>query len=631
MDQNTPFGSWRSPITADLIVSETIGLGLLRSDGEDLYWVEARPKEKGRCVVVRRTPNGNITDVTPPPYNVRSRVHEYGGGEFFVHEGTVYFSNFSDQRLYRQKAGAAPEAITPDKSYRYADGIFDTHQNRLILVREDHTEPSREAVNTLVSIDLSKPDEGTVLTQGHDFYAFPRLSPDCSQLAWISWDHPNMPWDQSSLSVAKVKEDGFLEHTEKIASGDESVFQPEWSPDGRLHFVSDRNGWWNLYRWDKGRVESLCTKEADFGRPLWQFGMSTYAFLSSDQILCTFTQNGLWFLSSLDTHNLEFKNIETPYTDIDHLVILKNGVACVAASPSMAAAVVYQPKGKTAFEVLRSASKVQIDSDYISKPRSIKFPTSNESKAYGFYYPPQNKDYAPKPGAKPPLLVISHGGPTSSASSGFGLKIQYWTSRGFAVLDVNYRGSTGFGRAYRKQLENQWGIADVDDCVYGAQYLVKEGLADADRLAIRGGSAGGYTTLCALTFRDIFKAGASYYGIGDLEALVRDTHKFESHYPDRLVGPYPKDKAVYRQRSPIHFTDSLSCPVIFFQGLEDKVVPPNQAEMMVKALKKKGIPVEYVSFEEEQHGFRKAENIKTTLERELSFYGKVFQFNPAMN
>ena len=629
--QVTPYGSWKSPITSDLIVSETIGLGQIALDGQDVYWVEGRPTEGGRYVIVRRMLDGRTTDVTPPPFNARTRVHEYGGGAFAVADGTVYFSNFSDQRLYRQDPGAEPRPITPEADLRYADGIIDHRRSRMICVREDHTDPGREAVNAIVSLDLEGDDSGgQVLVSGNDFYSSPRLSPDGSRLAWLTWNHPNMPWDGTELWVGELVADGSLGQSERVAGGeDESIFQPEWSPDGVLHFVSDQTGWWNLYRWRDGRVEPFIKVEAEFGLPQWVFGMSTYAFESTSRILCAYTQQGTWRLASLNTTTGELEPIEIPYSGTEYVQVASGRVVFLAGSPTEPTSVVQLNLATRELGVLRRSSEIMIDAGHLSIPQEIEFPTERGLTAYAFFYAPQNRDYVAPPGERSPLLVISHGGPTGKASSTLNLVIQYWTSRGIAVLDVNYGGSIGYGRAYRERLEGQWGIVDVDDCVNGARYLVEQGAVDGNRLAIRGGSAGGYTTLSALTFRDIFKAGASYFGVSDLEALAKDTHKFESRYLDRMVGPYPERRDLYRERSPIHFTHRLSCPMILFQGLEDKVVPPDQAETMFEAMRAKGLPVAYLPFEGEQHGFRRAENIKRALDAELYFYSRVFGFELA--
>ncbi len=625
------YGTWESPITADLIVAQTIGLGQIVRDGDDIYWSEMRPQEKGRYVVVRRTGDGQTVDVNPPPFNARTRVHEYGGGSYSVHGGTLYFTNFADQRLYRQPAGGVPEALTPEgMDIRFADCVMDSRHNRLIGVREDHRMAGQEAVNTIAALDLAEGGAGEVLVSGQDFYASPRLSPDGRQLAWQSWNHPNMPWNGCELWLAEMMADGSLGRARLVAGGlDESIFQPQWSPDGTLYFVSDRSGWWNLHRWRNGEVEAVTQQEAEFGAPQWVFGQSTYGFAGPDRIICTYTQDGVWHLAAIDTGSLAFTRLESPYTAIGGLRVTATDAIFLGGSPSRETEVVGLELATGQFSTLRRSSSHEPDTRYISPAHSIAFPTTEGQTAHAFYYPPVNADFVGATDEKPPLLVISHGGPTGATDNALDMPIQFWTSRGFAVLDVNYGGSTGYGRAYRMRLNDRWGIVDIDDCCNGAHFLVAEGLADGKRLIIRGGSAGGYTTLGALTFRETFSAGASYFGVSDLGGLAEETHKFESRYLDNLVGPYPAAKAVYQERSPVYHAEQLSCPVIFFQGLEDKVVLPNQAERMVEALRYNEVAVAYVPFAGEQHGFRQAANIKRALEGELYFYGRVFGFHPA--
>ncbi|MEP6706954.1 MAG: S9 family peptidase [Pyrinomonadaceae bacterium] len=633
-----PYGSWQSPITSELIVREMVGLSQARIDGPDNYWIEMRPSEGGRNVIVKCDRDGNLTDLTPPQFNARTRVHEYGGGDYVVQDGTVFFSNFSDQRFYRQRPGSNPEPLTPDGeqggtvapcSVRYADAVLDIKRKRLLCVREDHSDRSREAINTLVSVKLDgvNSDAGEVLVSGNDFYSSPRLSPDGTRLSWLTWNHPNMPWDGTELWVADLAADGALINSHCVAGGiSESIFQPEWSPDGSLYFVSEQSGWWNICRQNaNGGIEPVHTREAEFGAPQWVFGMSTYAFASATMIVCTYAELGIWRLGLIDTFRGTLEQVETPYTDISFLRAGEGRAVFRAGSPTQTSALVEFDLSTRDLRVLRS-NNVGIEAGYLSEPQPIEFPTEAGLKAHAFFYPPQNRDYAAPSGERPPLLVKSHGGPTSAAVTRLSLDIQYWTSRGIAVLDVNYGGSSGYGREYRQRLAGRWGIVDVDDCINGALFLVARADSDGQRLMIDGGSAGGYTTLCALTFRDAFKAGASHFGVSDAEALAKDTHKFESRYLDGLIGPYPERRDLYIERSPINFTDRLSCPVIFFQGLEDKVVPPNQAEKMVEALRMKGVAVAYVAFAGEQHGFRRAENIRRSLDAELYFYSRVFGF-----
>ncbi len=629
-----PYGAWKSPITSDLIVSQSIALGGGTFDGDDVYWLEGRPAEGGRNVIVRRAPNGATVDVNPAPFNARTRVHEYGGGAVLVDHGSVIFSNFADQRLYRVVPGQTPKAITPEAPLRYADCIMDSARNRLICVREDHSEAALaehgEVVNTIAALDLNGSEAQHVLVSGNDFYATPRLSPNGNMLAWLTWRHPNMPWDGTELWIAEVQSDGTLANAVLVAGGEnESIFQPTWSPDGRLYFASDRSGWWNLYRLGNEGSERLVTMEAEFGAPQWVFGMSTYAFESAERIICTYSKDGIDYLASLDTATKTLTTPDIAYTSIGSIQAAPGKALLRGASPTQAASLILLNLVTGQQTILKRANALEIDPGYLSTPQPIEFPTTGGLTAHGILYPPRNQDYAAPEGEKPPLLVLSHGGPTGATSSALSLGIQYWTSRGFAVLDVNYGGSTGYGRAYRERLNGQWGIIDVDDCANGARYLADQGLVDPARLAIRGGSAGGYTTLCALTFRDVFHAGASHFGVSDLEGLATDTHKFESRYLDRLIGPYPERRDLYAARSPIHHVAHLNCPVIFFQGLEDKVVPPSQAETMVEALRAKGIPVAYLPFEGEQHGFRRAENIKRALDAELYFYGRIFGFELA--
>jgi len=621
------YGSWKSPITSDLIVAETIGIGGPDFDRDGITWRELRPTEGGRVVLVRRAAGGPVSDLTPEGFSVRTRVHEYGGGAHLQAGETLFFSNFSDQRLYRQDAGAAPLPITPEAELRYADGAYDARRGLLYYVREDHRGPD-EAVNTLVKVRCDGDDVGgKVIVEGNDFYSSPRLSPDGLRLAWLTWRHPNMPWDGTELWVGVLDAAGWVMRKECVAGGPgESVFQPEWSPGGVLTFVSDRSGWWNLYRRRSGAVEPLCPMKAEFGEPQWNLGMSTYAYESEQRIVCSYLRHGFSHLAVLDTETLALTEVPVGYSYITGVRAAPGQVLFGAGSPAEPWSIVHLELATGRTEVLRRSSTVTIDPGYISLPQEIEFPAEEGQAAYGFFYPPRNRDFAAPEGERPPLLVMSHGGPTGATAPVLDEQIQYWTSRGIAVVDVNYGGSTGYGRAYRERLNGQWGVVDVDDCTNGALFLARRGDVDPQRLMITGGSAGGFTTLCALTFRDAFRAGASHYGIGDLETFAGDTHKFESRYLDRLVGPFPEQIELYRQRSAIRHTERLSCPLILFQGSDDKVVPPSQSRRMYEAVKAKGLPVAYLEFEGEQHGFRKAENIKRALDAELYFYSRVFGF-----
>ena len=644
MKRVAPYGTWDSPLTAARVTAGKLRFDYLVLDGNDLYWVEGRASEGGRYVIVRRTPDGRISDVTPAGFNVRTRVHEYGGAAYAVHNGTVYFSNFVDQRIYRQVSGAEPVPLTVG-GYFYADCRVDPIRGRLICVREDHTNGRVEPVNAIVSVPLEGGGDRVVVS-GADFYSDPVLSPDGLRLAWLQWNHPNMPWDGTELWVADATPEGNVDAPRRVAGGrNESLFQPDWSPQGQLYFVSDQTGWWNLYRTDpagptNGEIHAVHEMTAEFGKPQWTFSQSTYAFIDASRLVVTYSQEGRWSAALVDVASGEFAPLDWPVQALESIRATSRELFFIGGSPVMSPSIVRAriPEGEAdapsraigpaTIDVIRSSRSERVDSLWISVAEGITF-SSDRQKVHAFYYPPKNPEREAPRDERPPLLVLSHGGPTGATSDVLDEEVQFWTSRGFAVLDVNYSGSTGYGRGYRDRLKGQWGIADVADCVNGARHLVADGKADPSRLIIRGGSAGGYTTLAALTFHDTFRAGASYYGISDIEVLARDTHKFESRYLDSLVGPYPEARDLYRQRSPIHFTDRLSCALILFQGLEDKVVPPNQSEMMADAVRHKGLPVAYVPFPGEQHGFRKAENIVRSLEAELFFYGAVFGFAPA--
>jgi dipeptidyl aminopeptidase/acylaminoacyl peptidase len=608
--QIVPYGSWPSPLSAARVTAGGLRLDQIQLDGEDVYWLEGRASEGGRNVIVKRAPSGEIADVTPTGFNVRTRVHEYGGGAYAVHRGTVFFSNFADQRIYQQDPGGMPRPITPEGA-SYADARVDVPRSRLISVREQGGQ------NAIVAVP------GEVLVGGADFYSDPIISPDWKFLAWIQWNHPNMPWDGTELWVAVINPDGSIGSREQIAGGpDESIFQPEWSPDSALFFASDRTGWWNLYRWRGLSIEPVHPMDAEFGKPQWTFSMVTYAFADENRIAATYTDGGRWKLALVDPHQRRFTPLDLPVEPVESIKANGDAIYFIGGSPTDAPAIYCYSKGGQ-LRILRSSATDPIPREWISVAEAVTYKVRDRD-VHAFYYPPANPDVTAPAGTYPPLIVVTHGGPTGATLDVLDPKVQFWTSRGFAVLDVNYSGSTGYGRPYRDRLKGQWGIVDVEDAVGGAQAMVAAKKADPERLIIRGGSAGGYTTLAALTFHDTFKSGASYYGISDLEVLQQDTHKFESRYNDSLLGPYPEAKDVYRQRSPIHFTDRLSCPIILFQGLDDKVVPPNQSEMMAEAVRKKGLKVKYVTFEGEQHGFRKAENIIRSLEEELAFYRDVF-------
>jgi dipeptidyl aminopeptidase/acylaminoacyl peptidase len=637
-----PYGSWSSPIEAATVAraGRRLAFPAIAEDGA-VWWAEGRPDEGGRVTLMRQLDGGGPERVTPEGVNVRTRVHEYGGGAWcLVEADLVVFVDFDDQRLYRQRLGSEPVALSPEApepgAFRYADMRPTPGGDAVVCVRERDAEP--EPVNEVVSLPLDGSAEPQVLAGGRDFYSFPRISPDGKWLAWTCWDHPNMPWDGTELWVAPLGDPG----EERLIAGgaEESVFQPEWDPHGRLHFVSDRDGWWNVYRagepdaelsGEEGPLVQLTDQHADHAHPQWLFGGATYAFLDSGAIACVRCEGAEERLFLLRPEGWEATDLGLPFTSFGYPALAARGeaVAFAAASPERETAVAVYDADRGEVEVVRTSSEDPVDPAYVSRPRAIEFPTGDGEVAYGFYYPPANPEFEAPEGELPPLIVESHGGPTSHATPALHREFLYWTSRGIGVVDVNYRGSSGYGREYRNKLRGTWGVVDNEDCLNAALYLAGQGEVDIDRLAIRGGSAGGYATLCALTFHDGFAAGASYFGVADAEALATDTHKFESRYLDLLIGPYPEQAALYRERSPINHVEQLRSPVILFQGLEDKVVPPNQAETMAAALERNGVPYAYLPFAGEQHGFRKAETNIRCLEAELYFYGRIMGFEPA--
>ncbi len=667
-----PFGTWRSPVTAKVMAEGGVSTMWPQSLGESLYWTEMRPLEDGRYVVVRRAPGGEVADVTPPGASARTLVHEYGGGMYVAFRSadggeSVIFSEQEDQRLHRQDlpaiAGAngtgvdgepgwsAPRAITAapaaDRAHRYADGRVTPDGRLLVSVRERH-EAGGSVVNELVTLptDGSAPPE--IIASGHDFYAAPRLSPDGRRLAWICWDHPLMPWDGTELWTAEIAGDGSLAGERLVAGGpEESILQPLWSPAGDLWFASDRTGWWNLYAvtpdggsgTEATRERQLVDLPAEFAKAPWVFGLQHFVFLADGTLAVSYTQDGRDHLAVVDVpapaatapgRAAALRELDAPFTVVYSLAPLGDRLGLIAGMHTEGLQVAVIDPRTDDCAVVRRGRPVVIDPAYVSRPEPIVFPTADGLEAHANFYPPVNRDFVAPTGERPPLLVTVHGGPTSAHEAVLSLDVQYWTSRGIAVVDVNYGGSTGYGRDYRERLRGEWGIVDTVDAINAARHLVARGDADPERVAIRGGSAGGYTTLNALTRFDFFSAGASLFGLADLETFATGgTHKFESRYLDSLLGPYPEKREVYRERSPIDHVDDLSCPVILLQGLEDVIVPPRQAEIIVEALRRKGLPFAYLAFEGEQHGFRKAENIIRAQEAELYFYGRVFGFDPA--
>lgn len=627
MPKVAPYGSWSSPITSERIVAENTPIRELALDPEEgaVYWTEARPGDAGKTSLVCRTRHGRIVDVVTPPFDVRTRVHEYGGGSFVVSDGVLVFSNDADRRLYRIDPGKAPVPITPAGSSRWADLQLDRRRGRVLAVREAHERG--EVTNEIVSVDLGGEGQPRVVVSGADFYAAPRISPDGRRLAWVCWEQPDMPWDSTDLCVAELHADGSIGPAKTIAGGSrDSVQQPAWGKDGDLHFVSDRTGWWNLYRWREGRVEPIATAQVELGAPQWVFGLSTYAFESDERILWAVNRAGLWALESFDTLTRRRSTLSSRFTQIHDLRAADGKAWLLAGNASEPMSVVELDLRTQGFDVIRRSNGLSFEDGILSVPRALEFPSGDGAEAHAIFYAPKNDAFEGPPGERPPLLVLSHGGPTAAARTSLSAEIQYFTSRGFGVVDVNYGGSTGYGRDYRERLYGKWGVVDVDDCAAAARFLADKGLADKKRLGIRGSSAGGYTTLASLAFRDVFTAGACSFGVSDLEALARDTHKFEARYLDRLVGPYPARADLYKERSPLLHAERIRSPVIFFQGLEDKVVPPDQTRRMADALRKNRVPVADVYFEGEAHGFRRKENIRRVLDAELYFYSKVWGF-----
>jgi len=621
-------GTWPSPVSAARVAAGSKPLASLRIDGARIHWLQGLPEENGRVAAMVSTPGASPPRLlTAAPLNVRTRVHEYGEGAYAVVGETLFFSNFADNLVYRQDADGVARPITHDSAQRHADFEHDAARRRLIAVREDHRGGSHEARNSLVAIACEGAADPVELAAGNDFYAAPRLSPDGRRLAWLAWNHPSMPFFDTELWLAEVAADGALVAPRRIAGGiGESLAQPQWSPDGRLFVVSDRSGWWNLYRVDAhDALQALCPMAAEFAHPQWVFGRDMFGFNGANEIIATCIEQGVSKLGRIELATRRWTPIASACTDIDELRVGPGFVAIIGGSPMVPRQVVRIDLASGASAVLASSVDELPDAGFLAAAQAIEFPSARGRTAHAFYYAPTHPDFVALQGERPPLVVTSHGGPTSSTNTSLRLNVNFWTSRGFALVDVNYGGSTGYGRAYRELLHHAWGIVDVEDCVAAARHLAERGLADPQRMAIRGASASGFTTLCALIFHDVFKAGASYFGVSDLAGLDADTHKFEQRYTTN----YLVSRSDYAARSPLAHADRLNSPVIFFQGLDDKVVTPAQSESMVAAMKRRDIPVEYHAFEGEGHGFRKAATIETCLEAELAFYRRVFGFGQA--
>ena len=636
MATTAPYGSWASPITTDLLASEGgVSFSYLDIDEEGVYWTESRPQEGGRSALIFQPHGGEALEVVPPEFNVRTRVHEYGGGAWFRHGRVVFCSSFDDSRLYRiDEPGAEPRPITPEPSephaLRYADGRVFADGRLIVCVRELHGEG--EPVNELVVLPADGSTKPRVVATGRDFYAAPRPSPDGSFLAWLAWDHPHMPFEGTDLCVADLASDGSVSNGRRLAGSEqESIFQPEWSRDGLLHFVSDRTGWSNLYVERAGEVHALTREDAELGYPQWVFDLSRYAFLADGRIACLFTRAAIDSLELLDPRTGTLERLDLPYSSYSSPSLHSHGTRLVfpASTPTEPTAVIELELESGERKVLRRSTEMKLDEGYISVAQAVDFPGADGLISHGFYYAPLNPEYSAPEDEVPPLVVLVHGGPTAHVTPSLDLYVQLFTSRGIAVVDLNYGGSTGYGREYRDRLRGRWGEIDVEDSAAAVRHLAQRGDADPERVQITGGSAGGYTTLMAMAVRDEFASGVSYYGVADLVTFHEETHKFESHYDEYLVGPWPETLDLYRDRSPVAHADSISDPLLLLQGLDDKVVPPSQAEVIVDALKRRDIPYAYIAFAGEGHGFRKAETIKRAAEAHLSFLGQVSGFEPA--
>ena len=623
-----PYGSWDSPLRAEILSGGRVALGDLRSVDGKLYWTETIPAAGGISGLFSTATAPGGARVSPEGINVRTRVHEYGGAPFVVAGGQLYYSNFTDQRLYVLSPDGKATALTP-AGYRYADCVAAPGATALICVREDHSNP-KDIRNTIVRVPLPGGSEGQVLFSGSDFVAYPRLSADGKRLAFISWNHPNMPWDGTELHVAEIGGDGLGKLTTVAGGSAESVLEPQWDTDGTLYFISDRSGYWNLYAYKGADAHPVWKRDAEFAGPLWSLGQANYVLLGNGQAAATFSERGTDKLAVIDLKHGKARVLDLPYVEFSHLAkIDSRHIAALVGSPDAPPAIMRIDLDQASASSIRSSGTTPLPKDSISIAEAIDYPAANGQIAHALYYPPKNAGFVAPSGTLPPLLTFVHGGPTAQATPAFAARIQFWTSRGFAVVDVNHRGSSGFGREFRRQLNGTWGIVDVEDSVAAVRYLVETGAADPARTAISGGSAGGYTVLNALSSSDVFKAGADYYGISDMKALAEDTHKFESRYLDSLIGPYPAAKAVYESRSPLNHLDGFKVPLIVLQGADDPVVPPNQSQKIVDALRKRKVPVAYLLFPGESHGFRKPENTTRALQAELAFYGEVFGFKPA--
>lgn len=630
--QIAPYGAWVSDISAEALGKGRVSIGDLRRSGDELYWTESSADAGGKVAVFSMPVQGPAARLTPPDANVRTRVHEYGGAPYVVVGDTLYYSQVSDQRLYSLTRGGTPTALTPP-DYRYADCVpvtsGDASAAALICVREDHTDPAHVR-NALVRIAVPQGGAGDVLFAASDFVAYPRMSKDGSRLAFIAWDHPRMPWDGTELKVATLTSQGLRDLATVAGGASESVVEPQWDADGQLYYISDRSGYWNLYSWSEGRTRAVSPRAAEFAGPLWTFGQANYALLGGGRAAVCYSENGFEHLGLLDLKSGGLQAVDLPYVSYGGLTpVDSDHIAAIVGSATAPRAIGLIDLKRAGVQSLRADGHALLPPAAVSTAEPIDFPSAQGRIAHAFFYAPRNPAYRAPAGTLPPLITFVHGGPTAQAEPSYSATVQFWTSRGFAVVDVNYGGSSGYGRAYRRELNGNWGVVDVEDVIAAARYLGASGRVDPVRMAISGGSAGGYTVLAALSSSDVFHAGADYYGISDMTALAKDTHKFESRYLDSLIGPLPQAQAIYDRRSPLNHLDGFKTPLIVLQGAEDPIVPPNQSARIVDALRARHVPLAYLLYPGEGHGFRNPDHVIGALQAELAFYGRVFGFIPA--
>ena len=634
------YGAWPSPISPADLAGATVGLDEIRVDDGRATWLELRPTEGGRSVLVGESDDGPV-DLLPPGWDVRTRAHEYGGGSYLCRGGVTWAASGADDRWYRVEPGAEPVPVTPEpdrpRAERYADPDLSADAATLVLVRESHA-PDGGVTHDLVAVPADGSGPPRRLLGGTDFVASPRLSADGRRLVAVTWDHPDMPWDATRLVVVDLDDQGEPVGEPRGVDGGPgvSVVAPAFGAGGRLHAVAEVGDLWHVVAYDEpaeagedwARTD-LTPGAGEVGGPQWQFGLRPFGWTDDGRLVVVESSGGVMSLAVRETDG-GLRRLDLPFRAVRGASVVLDGARALVggAGPSELLQVAAVDVATGAVTTLARSGDAP-PSEVVPAARVVTFPTAGGRDAHAVHYAPRNGELTGLDGEAPPLVVMSHGGPTAQALPVLSTAVAFWTSRGFAVVDVNYGGSSGFGREYRDRLRGRWGFVDVQDCVAAAAWLAEQGLADPARTVIRGGSAGGYTTLRALTTTDAFAAGTSLFGVADLRALARDTHSFESRYLDGLVAPWPQEEDEYVRRSPLSHLDGLSCPVLVLQGLEDAVVPPAQAEAIVEAVAEKGLPHAYVAFEGEQHGFRLAASVRAAAEAELSFYGQVLGFEPA--